>query len=559
MGVAGHMSHFHELHDAKLSSILAFLKSKEIIENASVKYDGQNLMMTYDAGHKCIVFAANQQQKKNPLNLKDFTCWNKNRNIPHELVETFNNACEALSEVFENISHNQMIKTFGTKQVVFLNMEVLDSKKKNIISYKTDRVQCHGLEIFVPSARYRDILSDTKTQNKPEYVNVTWADYELISFYAHFFPDIRGSLKYYFGERYLRNIEQLRESYSNLMNAVTKVSSKKMLVKSKDLIYNKEAIQIDYRIFKDNFAKLIHSINEKINPDVRGVFRKLSFESTMSEFNRYNLIYNILDVKVDKTNVKLVEDLSYLVVFKNASSLIRESVKLRLGRNPFTKSKTRLQEYSKLTESGLIDIKSSKNLTILLNQSCGISKHVFSKITHNIIKDSLGECNSSLKESMIILIDMLLTMEYISNPVKILQEIAVFTQHHDSICNDFVLNRVTEKVLQKHARVALAQFKRHIINNDVIINYEGYATRYKSGNVKMTGYFAAVNQILGLSGWYLKDILIENDPALTENLKRIIRKGEKSKIQQIFSAQSQGAIRDIINDTQRIPSYLPIY
>ena len=103
MGVAGHMSHFHELHDAKLSSILAFLKSKEIIENASVKYDGQNLMMTYDTENKCIMFAANQQQKKDPLPLKDFIYWNKNRNIPHSLVETFSNACEALSEVFENI------------------------------------------------------------------------------------------------------------------------------------------------------------------------------------------------------------------------------------------------------------------------------------------------------------------------------------------------------------------------------------------------------------------------------------------------------------------------
>lgn len=127
---AGHIKHLYEELNFTSMDIISII-SDLINGNIDIyeKFDGINIMMTVKNGR--VLYARNQTQLKNPID-KNILCamFDKYPHIKEVFIEVVNTLELAMLEIDSNY-----IKQLLNDGLTFLNLEIINSRSKNIISY----------------------------------------------------------------------------------------------------------------------------------------------------------------------------------------------------------------------------------------------------------------------------------------------------------------------------------------------------------------------------------------------------------------------------------------
>jgi hypothetical protein len=147
-GVVGHLMHLYDNPDltfAEIKSIVQAAASGKL-QKASEKFDGLNLVFTWDAstGQLKVARAAGDI-KRGGMNAETLAAKFSGRG---SLKEAFDSAFSILTGAINSLPRKQIIEVFGEEGNLWYSVEVIYTENPNVINYDSNTIVFHGWPVF---------------------------------------------------------------------------------------------------------------------------------------------------------------------------------------------------------------------------------------------------------------------------------------------------------------------------------------------------------------------------------------------------------------------------
>jgi len=147
-GAVGHLMHLYdnpELTFAEIKSIIQDAASGKL-QKASEKFDGLNLVFTWDAsaGQLKVARAAGDI-KRGGMDAETLAAKFSGRG---SLKEAFDSAFSILTGAINSLPRKQIIEVFGEQGNLWYSVEVIYTENPNVINYDSNTIVFHGWPVF---------------------------------------------------------------------------------------------------------------------------------------------------------------------------------------------------------------------------------------------------------------------------------------------------------------------------------------------------------------------------------------------------------------------------
>jgi len=147
-GAVGHLQHIvdnRELTFAEIKNILS-IASKGKLQKVSEKFDGMNLVFSWDSSTNALRAARNTTDIKNGgLDADGIAAKFRDRG---NVGDAFNSAFKVLNDALGAIPESTLINIFGENCEKWYSMEVIYTQNPNVINYDENSIIFHGWPVF---------------------------------------------------------------------------------------------------------------------------------------------------------------------------------------------------------------------------------------------------------------------------------------------------------------------------------------------------------------------------------------------------------------------------
>jgi hypothetical protein len=145
--VKKHMSHIYENNDMTFTEMVSIFDKASLgeLENVTEKFDGQNMMFTFNANMGQLRFSRNKSDViSGGMSIDSIIKrWEK---LP-KVMAAFSEAYKALDSAIKNIPRDNVEEIFGTNGNNWFSMEVIYSGNPNVMNYTGNNIVLHKVAV----------------------------------------------------------------------------------------------------------------------------------------------------------------------------------------------------------------------------------------------------------------------------------------------------------------------------------------------------------------------------------------------------------------------------
>ena len=171
-GLVGHLQHLYDNKDITFGEIKDILRSAASgkLKHVSEKFDGMNLVFSYDVGPNSLKVVRNASEiKKGGMNASQLASKFSGRG---SVEEAFTSAFDVLQDAINTLSPEDKLELFGKDANNWYSIEVIYVNAPNVINYDSNSIVFHTYPMFKRFKNSSGEIEISRSENASQLVNV---------------------------------------------------------------------------------------------------------------------------------------------------------------------------------------------------------------------------------------------------------------------------------------------------------------------------------------------------------------------------------------------------